>query len=231
MKKLFVVSDIHGHCTVLKDALDRSGFDRNNDDHLLVCCGDYFDKGEENVQVLDFFEGLKHKVLLRGNHEDMLLQMLNTGKIHPHQRINGTSQTLDNFFGAYRIDPVDLTLELFGNTAPADRLCRFINSTLDYYETKHYVFVHGWLPKQGLKAATPNDWIQARCDNWIRNNNGTRPFPDKTLICGHMPTFCAEHLHITPYTEGDTTFHANGFIAIDAGTADSKKINVLVLEE
>ena len=67
-KKMFVVSDVHGHYTLLREALDRAGFDKDNEDHLLICCGDYFDRGNENVEVLRFFERLQHKVLLRGNH-------------------------------------------------------------------------------------------------------------------------------------------------------------------
>ena len=80
MKKLFVVSDVHGHYTILKEALDRAGFDKHDPEHLLICCGDYFDRGNENMEVLRFFEGLRHKVLLRGNHEDLLLKLLQTGK-------------------------------------------------------------------------------------------------------------------------------------------------------
>jgi predicted phosphodiesterase len=44
VKKIFVVSDIHGHCTLLQKALERAGFDDANEDHLLICCGDYFDR-------------------------------------------------------------------------------------------------------------------------------------------------------------------------------------------
>ena len=236
VKKLFVVSDIHGHYSLLEEALNRSGFDRDHEDHLLVCCGDYFDKGDENVQVLDFFEGLERKVLLRGNHEDMLLKLLTTGKMHPHQFINGTENTLENFFGTFAPDPVDHRVDLSGKTETVDRLCRFINSTVDYYETERYVFIHGWLPERGetskgRAAATAQDWEKARCASWVRHYKGQPPLPDKTLICGHVPTFCAGFLNITPATKGDTTFRDNGFIAIDAGTMDSKKINVLVLEE
>lgn len=230
MKKLFIVSDIHGHYSPLKEALCRSGFDRNNETHLLVCCGDYFDKGDENVQVLEFFEGLERKVLLRGNHEDMLLKLLTTGQMDPHQYINGTENTLKDFFGTFEPDPVDHRVDFSENTETVDRLCRFIRSTVDYYETERYVFVHGWLPKKGVEA-TAQDWEKARCASWIKHYNGQPPLPGKTLICGHVPTFCADFLNITPETEGDTAFHGNGLIAIDAGTMDSKKINVLVLEE
>ncbi|MBR4864841.1 MAG: hypothetical protein IKU07_09715, partial [Oscillospiraceae bacterium] len=34
----------------MKEALARAGFDKNNEDHVLICCGDYFDRGNENVQ-------------------------------------------------------------------------------------------------------------------------------------------------------------------------------------
>lgn len=230
MKKLFVVSDIHGHCSLLKEALCRSGFDRNNEAHLLICCGDYFDRGDENVQVLEFFEGLERKVLLRGNHEDMLLKLLTTGQMHPHQFINGTENTIRDFFGAFEPDPVDRSVDFSGKTETVDRLCRFIRSTVDYYETERYLFIHGWLPEKGT-AATARDWEKARCASWIKHYSGRPPLPGKTLICGHVPTFCADFLNITPETEGDTTFYGNGLIAIDAGTMDSKKVNVLVLEE
>ena len=50
----------------------------------------YFDRGNENVEVLKFFERLQNKVLLRGNHEDLLLKLLQTGKVLPHHYINGT---------------------------------------------------------------------------------------------------------------------------------------------
>ena len=101
-RTLFVVSDIHGHYTLLKNALDKAGFDKEDPNHLLVCCGDYFDRGSENVAVLKFFERLKHCVLLRGNHEDMLLKLLYTGKVLPHHYINGTMQTMTDFFGKFR---------------------------------------------------------------------------------------------------------------------------------
>ena len=72
-RKLFVLSDIHGHYSEMKKALDEAGFDPENGSHIFVSCGDLFDRGMENVAVYDFVRGLKHKILIRGNHEDMLL--------------------------------------------------------------------------------------------------------------------------------------------------------------
>lgn len=236
MQKLFVVSDIHGHDTLLKEALDRAGFQKHNPDHLLVCCGDYFDRGDENVEVLRFFEGLPRKVLLRGNHEDLLLKLLQTGKLLPHHYINGTVNTLRNIFGKYAVDPVNDTIDFSGRTRIVDRFCEFIEETVDYYETERYVFVHGWLPEfartpEERRRAGHEAWEKARWVKWTQQYRGERPLADKTLVCGHMPTFFAGALDPGREKGSADIFYGNGLIAIDAGTADTKQVNVLVLED
>ena len=235
-KKIFVVSDVHGHYTLLKEALSKAGFDNDNPEHLLICCGDYFDRGRENLEVLKFFERLKHKVLLRGNHEDLLLKLLQTGKVLPHNYINGTMQTLTDFFGKYSIDPVDDTIDFSGKTRMVDRVSDFIDETVNYFETENYVFVHGWLPEKvkaadELKKATDSEWEQARWIKWIEKYDGLKPLSDKTLVCGHVPTFYATKFDKNRDKNNCEIFYGNGIIAIDAGTFDTKHVNVLVLEE
>lgn len=232
--KIFVVSDIHGHCSILKEALANAGFQKENPEHLLVCCGDYFDRGDENIETLKFFERLKNKVLLRGNHEDLLEKLLQTGKIQSHHYLNGTMKTLEEFFGKHFVDPVDDTIDFSGKTSTVDRIFEFFDELLDYYETENYVFVHGWLPKdckksENLKGLSKQKWDEARFTRWTEKYDDNPPIFGKTLICGHMPTFYANM--------GDKSkniydiFYGNGLIAIDAGTADTKHINVLVLED
>ena len=235
-KKLFVVSDIHGHYTFLKDALNEAGFDNDNPEHLLICCGDYFDRGRENLDVLKFFERLKHKVLIRGNHEDLLLKLLQTGKVLPHNYINGTMQTLTEFFGKYSINPIDDSIDFSGKTRMVDRVCEFIDETVNYFETENYVFVHGWLPEkikasEELQRVNDNAWEQARWIKWTEKYDGDRPLAEKTLICGHMPTFYAKKFDKDRDNNNSDIFYGNGLIAIDAGTFDSKRVNVLVLED
>lgn len=235
-RKLFVVSDIHGHYTPLKEALDKAGFDKDNENHIIVCCGDYFDRGNENVEVLKFFERLKHKVLLRGNHEDLLLKLLQTGKVLPHNYINGTMRTLEDFFGKYFINPIDDTIDFSGKTRTVERICEFIEETINYYETENYVFVHGWLAEnceteEKRKNTSDELWEKARWEKWTENYTGEKPIPDKTLVCGHMPVFYATKFDKSREKDCSDIFYGNGIIAIDAGTHDTKKINVLVLEE
>lgn len=235
-KKLFVVSDIHGHYTLLKEALNQAGFDKDNEDHLLICCGDYFDRGDENMEVLRFFERLKYKVLLRGNHEDMLLKLLQTGKLLPHHYINGTISTLRNIFGKYSIDPANDTIDFSGKTGITERLCEFIEKTVDYYETEHYVFVHGWLAENALtpearQKAGLEAWEKARWVKWNERYVGLRPLPDKILICGHLPAYYANALDRRRGKNCCDIFYGNGLIAIDAGTADTQHMNVLIIED
>ena len=236
VKKLFVVSDIHGHYSILKSALENAGFENENPNHLLVCCGDYFDRGVENVQVLEFFENLNHKVLLRGNHEDMLLRVLQTGKMAPHNYKNGTKQTLESFFKGYSINEADDTVDFCGKADTIKRICKFIESTINYYETENYFFIHGWLPENAqtleqIKNATDADWAEARRVLWTNKYNGIRPLESKTLVCGHMPTFFATKFEPNRNPFNSEIFAKDGFYAIDAGTDDTKQINVLVLEE
>ena len=235
-KKLFVVTDIHGHYTLLKSALDAAGFDPHCEDQLLICCGDYFDRGSENLEVLKFFERLQNKVLLRGNHEDLLLKLMETGHILPNHITNGTLQTVEAFFGKYAIDPMTATIDFSGKSRMADRVCEFIEETVDYFETEHYLFLHGWYPdgcesEAERKQASSEQWAKARWKKWIEHYTGTAPIPDKTIVCGHVPTQHAWKVDPNRSTDCPDTFYGNGIIALDAGTCDSGQINVLVLTE
>lgn len=229
----FVVSDIHGHYGLLKSALDNAGFDEEDPEHVLICCGDYFDRGKENFEVLRYFERLKRKVLLRGNHEDVLLRTLKTGKLQPRNYINGSLQTIEDFFGKYEIDSANNSIDFSDENRMLDRVCEFIESTVNYYETEDYVFVHGWLPNEAdttekRLAATDEDWEKVRCIKWTQMYTGERPLADKTLVCGHMPTFFASSIDSARGENCSDIFYGNGLVAIDAGTFDSRRVNVFV---
>ena len=99
-KRIFAVSDIHGHYTILKAALDEAGFNSEDDKHLLVVCGDLFDRGRENRKVYDFVRKLKNKVLVCGNHDERLLHIIQDKRINLCDIHNGTEDTVEEFFGA-----------------------------------------------------------------------------------------------------------------------------------
>ena len=234
-KTLFVVSDIHGYFTVFSRALLQAGFDPDNDEHLLVFCGDMFDKGPNNADVFNFLRSVRNKVTIRGNHEDALLDILETKKVVEPFYLKGTPDTVRAFFGNDAIDE-DGNVHMDGNECLCRLLASYIGSMPNYFETKNYLFVHGWLPyEEGVaghlilpdwRDAGEEAWKKARWTKWIDVYGTCDRVEGKTIVCGHYPVFLA------PENEYRASpFYGDGFIAIDAGTFTTGTINVLVLED
>src|SRR5574344_676699 len=96
MKKYFVTSDIHGFYNEFISALDRSGFNIDNPDHILIICGDIFDRGNQPLQIYTFLNSLpkERRILVRGNHEFLLQDLVQRGYPESHDEHNGTIDTL-----------------------------------------------------------------------------------------------------------------------------------------
>lgn len=246
MAKFFVTSDIHSHYSQLIDALDKAGFDENNNEHWLIVCGDCFDRGPESSQVLKYLQTLTRKVLVKGNHEQLLVECCERGWFMSHDVHNGTTRTIFNLgHGDEFKDMCKYTL---------NKIRPFLDGMVNYFETKNYIFVHSWIPainNDGLPAHYTHgrsfdfdhNWRQASQEEWDDAMWGN-PFDmakrglnqtNKTIVFGHWhcSTGWAE-------TEGTSEFgddakfepyYGDGFISIDACTAYSGKVNVLVLED
>ncbi len=239
-KKIFAVSDIHGNFTALKKALDEAGFDRENEEHLLVCCGDCFDRGNENYNVLKYLERIKNKVMILGNHEDMLKELFYSCHMKRHNFENGTDKTIAEFFGKYSIDQNN-DIDFSGNNRTVDRLLDFIGEMQNYYETENYIFTHGWLPTVTCSTGvhTVDDWQQmpveewrkARWTKWTDMYEKCTHISDKTIVCGHTPVQRAIKFDSQRTANCSEIYYGDGVIAIDAGTDISGRVNVLILDE
>lgn len=246
--KFFVVSDIHGFYDEMIVALDKAGFDKDNEDHWLVSCGDEWDRGPNPIGVMKFFCSLERKTIIRGNHTTLFEDLVYRCYPEFHDYSNGTLDTV-KIIGNYKLDKqFDLCCERALN-----RTKKYRRDMVDYFETKNYIFVHSWIPlkcsddlpfhytKKRKFEFNPNwrdaplvDWEQARWGNpYDLAYSGF--LPDKTLVFGHW--HCSTGWSDT---EGRSEFGADakfepyygdGFISIDACTAHSGKVNVLVLED
>src|SRR5690554_1772571 len=100
-KKYFLFSDLHGNLEYLSKGLEEKGFDLEDKNHILISLGDNFDRGNENLMVLRFlkyFKDLNRLLMIRGNHDDFLLDFLvgkNDGIFNV--RYNGLGNTLIEF--------------------------------------------------------------------------------------------------------------------------------------
>jgi hypothetical protein len=122
---------------------------------------------------------------------------------------------------------------------------------LDYYETEHYIFTHGWIPciikghRPYLKYEYNPDWRLEETYVWQRARwlngmelackHGITEY-GKTIVCGHFHT---SYGHAIIDGQGEESgpnadyspFYADGIIALDACTARSGRVNCIVIED
>ena len=146
--RYYITADIHGFYTEFHKALDEAGYFNDPDLHKLIILGDIFDRGQEAVKMQDFILRLMDQeavILVRGNHEDLFEEMVTVDEGLPvrHHVSNGTYGT------ALQLTGFDPTMALirhwdFAEAARETPYYRqIIPATIVYYETAHYVFVHG----------------------------------------------------------------------------------------
>lgn len=149
--RYYVISDVHGYYTQMKSALEKAGFFSDTTPHKLIMLGDLFDRGHEAKQLQQFIlEQMEQDkiILIRGNHEDLFVELVTTdaGMPYSYHKSNGTYDTALQLTG---FDPVMASIRHY-DFADAAKDTPFykeiIPAMLDYFETEHYVFTHGWIP-------------------------------------------------------------------------------------
>lgn len=250
--KYFVVADVHGFYTKLNKALKEAGFDRNNPDHCFVSCGDLLDRGHQPDKCLEFVTNLDpaRRILIRGNHEDLMEQAINRMSFMGYDITNGTVATARALTGTR--NDIDALIGMRTHKL----YNAYIQECVDFAETEHYIFVHGWIPCWANKKMSgmtylpiEGDWRQVSKRVWedARWTNGMDAWsfgirePGKTIMCGHWHASWGHHyLHSDGY-EFDGAYHKGiakftpfvdeGIVALDACTAYSGFVNCVVVED
>lgn len=249
--KYFVVADVHGFYDEMQTALSAAGFDRNNPNHIFVSCGDLLDRGQQPRECLQFVMSLdpERRILVRGNHEDLMEEAIVRHAFFTHDISNGTRDTARALTGL--TDDTDVLLEM--RTLPLYN--SYIRECVNWGETSHYIFVHGWIPcftctkmsmyrDQVEYIPIEENWRDVGRRLWesARQYNGMDAWgwgvrePDKTIVCGHWHTSWGHcHLHHDGTEFGETSkftpFIDKGIIAVDACTAYSGFCNCVVLDD
>ena len=257
--KYYVVSDIHGFCSILKETLTEKGFFNDSEPHKLIICGDLFDRGKEARDLQEFVLERMRKdevILIRGNHEDLMLKMLEDMEygrpvLYSYHTSNGTVDTAKQLIRENTRWYDSMPEPVIKQMQNTPYLTRIIPSMIDYFETKHYIFVHGWIPcfmlrlfpdqqkyspMTNWRTASPEEWEEARWTNGMEAAHEGVLEQGKTIVCGHWHTSFG---HSVYEKKGEafgadadfSPYYAEGIIAIDACTAYSGKINCLVIED
>ena len=198
MKTLFVSADIHGFYTEYERALKRAHFDIKNPDHIIVICGDLFDRGKEPIELWDFIKSIpvERRILIRGNHEHLFKAMVDRGYSEPHDEHNGTLGTLhdiNNFdiedarhrYYTKLLD-VDFNSQEYYNlrdefnkqcrtpfhSEKTEELIDWFNSDefKNYFELDNYIFVHSWIPVGQLYEWNQLGYRKAIGSPWYRED-------------------------------------------------------------
>lgn len=213
MKRILVISDIHGELKLFDSLLEKVKYDADEDQLILV--GDYVDRGPDSKGVLNRVSELKRNgaVVLRGNHDEMMLNVVDgvSGALERWER-NGALMTLQSYDSS--IESVILSAG-----AEFEKHISLIREMDYYYETKDYIFVHaGVSPDTPVQKTDPHTFL------WIRELFYEKYSGDKTVIFGHTPTSA-----IRQEKNHDIYFGENNIIGIDGAATYGGQLNCLEL--
>lgn len=144
MSRVFVIGDIHGACRALRQCLERSALDYENDQ--LICLGDVTDGWPETSEAVDELLQIKKLTYILGNHDWWTLQWMLTGKIEEIWYRQGGKATIDSYSG-----PV-----------PASHLALLSGAPL-YHLEDNRLFVHA-----GINPALPLEKQDSNTFLWDR---------------------------------------------------------------
>jgi serine/threonine protein phosphatase 1 len=167
--RTLVIGDIHGCDVALDTLLARLPIGA---DDTVVLLGDVVSRGPATKQCIDRLLDLKKTcrlIYIRGNHEEMMLDSLQHGKLEQIWLKHGGMQALASYGGGY-------------GSIPPEHI-EFLNSSIDLWQTDDEIFVHANLePAVPLEEQT-GEWLR-----WVRFIGFEEPHSSgKRVICGHTP--------------------------------------------
>lgn len=224
LKKYFVFSDIHGNLRPLVEALHKAGFDMENENHILLSLGDHFDRGVENLEVLGYlmyFNKLNRIIMIRGNHDDFLLDFLKgtSDGIFNIQK-NGFGNTLAQL-ASKDATTIPKMRDSINERFPD--LIALLESMIHEFQLGKYIFTHAgyaYTNKQG----------------WYLYNFASTPYflkhfdtKDNYYVFGHAHARAMNYYELG--VESNDIFEMDNFIGIDANTVLTKEVHILIFDE
>lgn len=206
MRRTIAIGDIHGCRQPLAELLTKIAPDPEQD--TIIILGDLINRGPDSkgtvALLLELREELRHLIILRGNHEQMLLDFLAGGNRDLFLRAGGL-ECLES----YGIDPFHHDSAALLPAAHLDLLSDLPSS----FENEHGIFVHAGLePGKHLSLQSP-EWLLWARDEFINSDHDF----GKPVIFGH-----------TPFAK--PLFRPNK-IGIDTGAVYGGSLTALILPE
>jgi serine/threonine protein phosphatase 1 len=187
--RTFVIGDIHARHAQLQNLLEMLPRDESTD--TLVFLGDLIDRGTDAPGVVAAVLELKRDnpervVCLRGNHEQMLLDFLDTGASIWLSPVTGGERTFEQYTGR----KVSITTEKdfeearrqIRSSVPSEHLEFFRQMPL-YHEDDYALYVHAGLDRGNHPRETDDHALL-----WSRDTEFFKNYTGKPCLFGHTPT-------------------------------------------
>jgi len=198
-RSVYVIGDIHGELKALRGLLD---YVQPGPTDLVIALGDYIDRGEDSKGVVDSLIELTQStnfIGIRGNHEQMLLNVLD-GSMKPKPWLT---------YGG------DATLRSYGVSKVCDFLpqehLEFFKTLCDYAETDGFLLTHASYDPDLEFSQQPPELLR-----W-QHLHETVPNPHlsgKTVVVGHTPQHLGEVLDLGHLVCLDTYCHGGGWLSV-----------------
>lgn len=223
MKRLLAIGDIHGHLDKLEKLIDLV---QPTEAGQIVFLGDYIDRGTDSKGVIDcliqFGQQFPQTIFLRGNHDQMLLDLLVELGLREGKRLqdqsrawgreirhlrdsdvffrNGGKATLDSYNVEIKESLIMSTpAELISGSIPQEHV-DFLDRTKLFYRQDSYIFAHA-----AYDVHSPEKEQSPYTLMWERY--GPHGQGGETVVVGHTPSLDSN------YRIGE------GIIMLDTGAA------------
>jgi serine/threonine protein phosphatase 1 len=223
-QRTVAIGDVHGGYSELRVLLSRLPPLASGDS--LVFMGDYVDRGPDAALVVDYLRNQLPSrtpakiVLLRGNHEDAWLRVVEQGWpefLAPPT--NGCWATYLSFTGtkAEDLKPADFEAFTNGSFFPAS-VVEWMETLPFWYEDEHAIYVHAGLVDHDGAFLHPSEVSDPRPLLWLRTEAFFRSYRGKRVVCGHTVTeFLPQELSsFTPWDPRDLWL-GECVVALDTG--------------
>ena len=133
MPKTYAIGNIHGCNEQLKTLLSALNI---QPDDTLIYLGDVIDRGADSKGVLDtimHYQILCHVILIKGNHEEMMLGAVYEREYLKYWLKFGGTETLQSY---------GVTIDLQGLLQIPYVYYKLLKTSLPYYQTNDFIFTH-----------------------------------------------------------------------------------------
>jgi serine/threonine protein phosphatase 1 len=211
LMRRFILGDIHGREDYLKQVLERSGFDKEED--WLCQVGDITDRGWGVFEAMNELLAIKNLILIAGNHDLAFIDYLKSNRNILGSAANGTHMTISKWKELTETEKKFYKAEIFDKMIP-------------YYITEDNIMItHGGFPlDEKLEEIEPINFAWDReLVNKVVNNKKIPPilYDFKKIIVGHTPTI---------YWDTTKPIIIDNFINIDTGSGKGGPLTIMNLD-